>query len=133
MKLIRKILCKINLHWYIKIESYSYGLLKLDTLNKYKCSRCGVYKYEDDSFVLEGYNGVDKIDLQDYNSTVANAKNYKSYLLGRLLGSAQARQYKAKAENEKRKAERQRVQEYKEAQKAEAEKERREKLLKLKK
>lgn len=74
MKLIKKILCKVDIHWYIKIESYSLGFLNLDELNKYKCSNCGIYKYEDKQHTLHGYDGTSIIDLQDYNELKLCAK-----------------------------------------------------------
>lgn len=108
----------------------SIGVIK--EIKKYWEAEDVVYnKKDNDTFIFFFDKEQAKDTLENYNGEKLSAKNYKSYLLGEIQEAGEARQYKEKQENEKRKAERERLIEYKKERATQAELERKEKLLSM--
>jgi hypothetical protein len=90
-------------------------------------NRDGEYNKKDDeyTFILDEYD-IEKAESEGYNK-----RQLKKWLLDSIRNAGEAREWKEKQEREKRKAERERLMEYKKQQVEQAEAERKAKLLSM--
>ena len=91
--------------------------------------RDGSYDQKNDTYAFT----LNDTDIENYKDQGYRINQIKKALLSDIKASGNARKSKDQAENEKRKAERERLAQYKKEQAEQAEKERKEKLLAMKK
>jgi len=104
----------------------------LREIRKYYSAEGISYDEKKQEVTLE-FNDEDMTEnLAQYDESKLNAKNLKAYILREIGESSSARYNKDKAEQEKRKAERERLAVYKAEQQAKSDAERKAKLLKMK-
>ena len=127
---------EIDSEWDNLYKEWLYGdrneIGVIKEIKKYWEAEDVVYnKKDNDTFIFFFDKEQARDTLENYNGEKLSAKNYKDYLLGEIQEAGEARQYKDKEENEKRKIERERLAVYKKEQATQAEAERKAKLLSM--
>lgn len=119
----------MNREWLYGDHRDYIGVIK--SIAKFWEAEEGHYDQKTDEYTFTFNEDYAKETLEEYNGKKLTQKAFKEYLLGEIKDSSEVQQRKHKEEREKRKAERERLAQYKAEREAEAIKERKEKLLKL--